>query len=154
MDYSLSELKEGATTAPGISTEMKPTSLSAGCRRPVDQLGLEGPRDKTEQSVLPAPDTEEVGTDPVGPVGPDVTVDRIQPVAVGPVGQYITRRPVGPDRMFSTCDSDELSADSPAGQFITRSPVGPDGMLSTCDSDRPVADGPVGQSFILGPVGP
>ena len=136
MDYSSSELKEGAMTAPVISTEMIPTRLSAGRRSPVDQLGLVGPRDKTEQSVLPAPDTEEVGTDPAGPVGPDVTVDRIQPVAVGPVGQYITRRPVGPDGMFSTCDSDQPSADGPVGRFITRSPVGPDGMLSKCDSDQ------------------
>ena len=154
MDYSSSELKEGAMIAPGMSTEMIPTSLSAGRRSPVDQLSLVGPREKTEQSVLPAPDTKEVGTDPAGPVGPDVTVDRIQPVAEGPVGQYITRRPVGPDGMFSTCVSDQPMADGPVGRFITRSPVGPDGMLSTCDSDRPVADGPVGQSFIIGPVGP
>ena len=81
MDYSSSELKEGAMIAPGISTEMIPTSLSAGRRSPVDQLGLVGPQDKTEQSVLPAPDTKEVGTDPAGPVGPDITVDKIQPVA-------------------------------------------------------------------------
>ena len=135
MDYSSSELKEGAMIAPGISTEMIPTSLSAGRRSPVDQLGLVGPRDNTEQSVLPAPDTKEVGTDPAGPVGPDVTVDRIQPVAEGPVGQYITRRPVGPDGMFSKCDSDQLMAGGPVGRFITRSPVGPDGILSTCDSD-------------------
>ena len=126
--------------APGISTEMIPTTLSTGRRNPVDQLGLVGPQDKTEQSVLPGSDTKEVGTDPVGP---DVTVDQIQPVAEGPVDQYITHRPVGPDGMFSTCDSDQ-----PVGQFITRSPVG-SGMLSTCDSDQPVAEGPVGQSFIL-----
>ena len=87
-------------------------------------------------------------------MGPDVTVDRIQPVAEGPVGQYFTRRPVGPDGMFSTSDSDQTTDDGPVGQFITRSPVGSDRMLSTCDPDRPVADGPVGQSFILGPVGP
>ena len=154
MEYSSSELKEGAKIAPGISTEMIPTTFSAGRRSPVDQLGLVGPQDKTEQSVLPAPDTKEVGTDPAGPVGPDVTVDRVQPVAEGPVGQCITRRPVGPDRMFSTCDSDQPMADGPVGRFITRSPVGPDGMFSTCDSDRPVAETPVGQSFILGPVGP
>ena len=134
---------------------MIPTVFSAGRHRsPVDQLGLVGPRDKTEQSMLPSPDRKEVGTDAAGPVGPDVTVDRIQPVAVGPVGQYITRRPVGPDGMFSKCDLDQPMADGPVGWFTTRSPVGPDGMLSMCDSDRPVADGPVGQSFILGPVGP
>ena len=87
--------------APGISTEMIPTSLSAGRRSPVDQLGLVAPQDKTGQSV---------GTDPAGPVGPDVTVDQIQPVAEGPVGQHTTRRPVGPDGMFSTCDSDQPMA--------------------------------------------
>ena len=118
-------MRRTAMIAPGISTEMVLTTLSAGCRDPVDQLGLVGPRDKTEQSVLPGSDANEVGTDSVSPVGPDVTVDQMQPVAEGPVGQYITRRPVGPD-----------------------------GMFSTCDSDQPVPDGPVGQSFILGPVGP
>ena len=135
--------------APGISTEMIPTTLSAGRRNPVDQLSLVGPQDKTEQSVLPGSDTKEVGTDLAGPVGPDVTVDQIQPVAEGPVGQYVTRRPVGPDGMFSTCDSDQPMADVPVGRFITHSPVGSDGMLSTCASDQPVADGPVDQSFIL-----
>ena len=95
-----------------------------------------------------------MGTVPAGPVGPDVTVDRIQPVAEGPVGQSITRRQVGTDGMFSSSDSDQPTADGPVGRFITHSPVGPDIMLSTCDPDRPVADGPVGQSFILGPVGP
>ena len=95
-----------------------------------------------------------MGTVPTGPVGPDVTVDQIQPVAEGPVGQYITRRPVGPDGMFSTSDSDQPTTDGPVGRFITRSPVSSDRMFSTCDPDRPAADGPVGQSFILGPVGP
>ena len=99
--------------APGISTEMIPTTLSAGRRNPVDQLGLVGPQDKTEQSVLPGSDTKDVGTDPAGPVGPDVSVDQIQPVHEGPVGQYITRHPVGPDGMFSTCDSDQPMADGP-----------------------------------------
>ena len=149
MEYSSSVLKEGAMIAPGISTEMIPTTLSAGRRNPVDQLGLVGPQDKTKQSVLPGSDTKEVGTDPAVPGGPDVTVDQIQPV-----GQYITCRPVSPDGMFSSCDSDQPMADGPVGRFITRSPVGSDRMLSTCDSDQPVADGPVGQSFILGPVGP
>ena len=147
-------LKKGATIAAGISTEMIPTNLSAGRHDPVDQLGLVGPQNKTEQSVLPGSDADEVGTVPAGPVGPDVTVDRIQPEAEGPVGHYVTRRPVGTDGMFSTSDSDHPKADGPVGRFITHSPVGPDRMLSTCDPDRPVADGPVGQSFILGPVGP
>ena len=87
-------------------------------------------------------------------MGPDLIIDRIQPVAEGPVGQYSTRRPVGTDGMFSTSDSDQPTADGPVGRFITPSPVGPDRIASTCDPDRPVADGPVGQSFILGPVGP
>ena len=154
VEYSSPVLRKGATIAAGISTEMIPTNLSAGRREPVDQLGLVGPQDKTEQSVLPGSDADEVGTVPTGPVGPDVTVDQIEPVAEGPVGQYITRRPVGPDGMFSTSDSDQPTADGPVGRFITRSPVGSDRMFSTCDPDRPVADGPVGQSFIFGPVGP
>ena len=154
MEYSMPVLKKGATIAAGISTEMIPTNFSAGRHDPVDQWGLVGPQNKTEQSVLPGSDADEVGTVPAGPVGPDVTVDRIQPVAEGPVGQYITRCPVGPDGMFSTSDSDQTTADGPVGRFITRSPVGSDRMLSTCDPDRPVADGPVGQSFTLGPVGP
>ena len=180
MEYSWHVLKKWATIAAGISAEMIQTNLSAGRREPVDQLGLVGPQDKTEQSVLPRSDADEVGTVPAGPVGPavtvdriqpvaegpvgqyitrrpvgrDITVDRIQPVAEGPVGQYITRRPVGTDGMFSTSDSDQPTADGPVGRFITHSPVGPDIMLSACDPDRPVADGPVGQSFILGPVAP
>ena len=120
VEYSSPVLRKGATIAAGISTEMIPTNLSAGRREPVDQLGLVGPQDKTEQSVLPGSDTDEVGTVPTGPVGPDVTDDRIQPVAEGPVGQYITRRPVGPDGMLSTSDSDQ-PADGPVGQLITRS---------------------------------
>ena len=67
MEYSSSVLKEGAMIAPGISTEMIPTTLSAGRHNPVDQLGLVGPQDKTEQSVLPGSDTKEVGTDPAVP---------------------------------------------------------------------------------------
>ena len=109
---------------------------------------------KTEQPVLLGLDANQVGTVPVGPVGPDIMIDRIQPVAEGPVGQYNTRRPVGTEGMFSASDSDRPTADGPVGRFITHSPVGPDRILSTCDPDRPVADGPVGQSFRLGPVGP
>ena len=154
MEYSSSVLKEGAMIATGISTERIPPIFSAGRRYPVDQLGLVGPWDKTEQSVLPGSDAKDEGTDPAGPVGPDVSVDQIQPVAEGPVGQYVTRSPVGPDGMLSTCDSDQPMDEGPVGQYVTRSPVGSDGMLSMCDSDQPVADGPVGPSVILGPVGP
>ena len=132
MEYSSPVLKKGATIAAGISTGMIPTSLSAGRREPVDQLGLVGPQDKTEQSVLTGSDADEVGIVPTGPVGPDVTVDRIQPVAECPVGQYITCRPVGPDGMLSTNDSDQPTADGPVGRFITRIPVGSDKMFSTC----------------------
>ena len=110
MEYSSSVPKEGAMIAPGISTERIPPIFSAGRRCPVDQLGLVGPWDKTEQSVLPGSDAEDEGTDPAGPVGPDVSVDQVQPVAEGPVGQYITRSPVGPDGMLSTCDPDQPMA--------------------------------------------
>ena len=68
-----------------------------------------------EQSALPGSDAKYVGTDPAGPVGPDVSVDQIQPVAEGPVGQYITRSPVGPDGMLSTCESDQPMAERPSG---------------------------------------
>ena len=98
---------------------------------------------------MPGSDTKDEGTDPAGPVGPDVSVDQIQPVAEGPVGQYITRSPVGSDGMISTCDSDQPMAEGPVGQYITRSPVGSDGMLSTCDSDQP--SGPVVYTRPSGP---
>ena len=121
MEYSSSVLNVGAMIAPVISTERIPPIFSAGRRSPVDQLGLVGPWSKTVQSVSSGSNTNDGGTDPAGPMGPDVSVDQSQPVAEGPVGQY-----------------------------ITRSPVGSDGMLSTCDSDQPVADGPVGRSVIQG----
>ena len=140
--------------ATGVSTEMIPIMSSAGRCEPVDRSGLVGPQNKTEQPVLLGLDADQVGTVPAGPVGPDIIIDRIQPVAEGPVGQYSTCRPVGTDGMLSTSDSDQPTADGPVGRFITHSPVGPDSILSTCDPDRPVADGPVGQSFLLGPVGP
>ena len=76
-------------------------------------------------------------------MGPDVSVDQSQPVAEGPVGQYVTRSPVGSDGMFFTCDSDQLMGEGPVGQYVTRSPVGSDGMLSTCDSDQPKEGGPM-----------
>ena len=65
--------------APGISPERIPPIFSTGRRYPVDQLGLVGPWDKTEQSVLLGSDEKYDGTNPVGPVGPDVSVDQIQP---------------------------------------------------------------------------
>ena len=154
MEYSSPVLRKGAMRDAGVSTEMIPPRSSAGRREPVDQSGLVGPQNKTDQLVLPVSEADQEGIVPAGPVGPDLIIDRIQPVAEGPVGQYSTRRPVGTDGMFSTSDSDQPTADGPVGRFITPSPVGPDRITSACDPDRPVADGPVGQSFILGPVGP
>ena len=153
MEYSPSVLNVGVTIAPGISTERIPP-ISAGRRSPVDQLGLVGPWNKTEQSVLSGSDTNDGGTDPAGPVGPDVSVDQSQPVAEGPVGQYVTRSPVGSDGMLSMCDSNQLVAVGPVGPSVILGLVGPRRMLSQCKPDQPVADGPVGQSFTSGPVGP
>ena len=153
MEYSSHVLKKGATRAAGISTEMIPTNLSAGRREPVDQVGLVGPQDKTEQSVLPGSDADEVGTVPTGPVGPDVTVDQIQPVAEGPIDQYITRSPVGSDRMLSTCDPDRPVANGPVGQLFILGPVGPRRMFFQYELNQPVAVGPLGQPFTTGPVG-
>ena len=144
----------GATIAPGISTERIPPRYSAGRHPPADQLGLVGPWNKTVLSVLSGSDTNDEGTDPAGPVGPDVSVDQSQPVAEGPVGQYITRNPVGSDGMLSTRDSDQPVADGLVGPSVRLGLVGPRRMLSHGRPDQPVADGPVGQSFTTGPVGP
>ena len=84
IENSSSERKERATIAPGFSTEKIPPVFSAGRCYPVDRLGLVGPWDRTDQSVLAGSDAKEEGTDPVGPVGPDVSFDQIQPVC-GPV---------------------------------------------------------------------
>ena len=97
MEYSSPVLKKGAKRAAGVSTEMIPTRSSAGRRKPVDQSGLVGPQNKTDQPVFPVSDADQVGTVTAGPVGPDIIIDQIQPVAVG---QYSTRRPVGTDGMF------------------------------------------------------
>ena len=125
----VTKLNVGVTITPGISTERIPPIS------PVDQLGLVGPCNKTDQSVLSGSDTNDGVTDPAGPVGPDVSVDQSQPVAECPMGQFVTHGPVGSDGMLSTCDSDQPRAESPVGQYVTRSPVGLDGMFSTCDSD-------------------
>ena len=87
MESSSSVLNVGAKIAPGISTERIPPKFPAGRCSPANQLGLVGPWNKTVQSVLSGSDTHDEGTDPAGPVGPDVSVDQSQPV-----GQYITRR--------------------------------------------------------------
>ena len=155
MEYSSPVLNKGAMKAAGVSTEMIPTRSCAGRRKPVDrsglvslvdQSGLVGPQNKTDQPVLTGSIEDQVGTVPAGPVGPDIIIDRIL--------QFSTCRPVGTDGMFSTSNSDQPTADGPLGRLITHSPVGPDKITSACDPDRPVADGPVGRSFIAGPVGP
>ena len=104
MEYSSPVLEKGAIRADGVSSEMIPIRSSAGRRKPVDRSGLVGPQNKTDQPVLTGSDEDQVGTVPTGPVGPDIIIDRIQPVAEGPVGQFSTRRPVGTDGMFSTSD--------------------------------------------------
>ena len=154
IDNRSSERKEGATIAPGFSTEKKQPVFYAGRCYPVDRLGIVGLWDRTEQSVLAGSDAKEEGTDPVSPVGSDMSIDQIQPVAEGPVGQFITRGPVGPEQMLSTCDSNQPVADGPVGPSFIAGPVGPRRMLSQCKPDQPVAVGPVGQSFTTGPVGP
>ena len=131
---------------------MIPTRSSAGRRKPVDRSGLVGPQNKTDQLVLTGSDEDQVGTIPTGPVGPDIIIDRIQPVAEGPVGQLNTHSPVGPDHCI-TSDSDQPTADGPVGRFITHSPVGPDHGI-TSDSDQPTADGPAGRFITHSPVGP
>ena len=149
MESSSSVLNVGVTISPGISTERIPPRFSAGCCSPANQLGLVGPWNKTEQSALPGSDTHDEGTDPAGPVDPDVSVDQRQPV-----GQYITHNLVGSDGILYTCDSDQPVADGPVGPSFSLGLGGPRRMLSQCELDQPVADGPVGQLFTPGPVGP
>ena len=131
VEYSSPVLKKGAMRAAGVSTEMISTRSSAGRHRPVDQLGLVGPQNQTDQPALPGLDADQVGTVPAGPVGPAIIIDRIQPVAEGPVGQYNTRRPVGTDGMFFTSHSDQPTADGPVGQSFKLGPVGPRRTFST-----------------------
>ena len=88
------------------------------------------------QSVLSRSDTKDGGTDPAGPVGPDVSVDQIQPVAEGPVGQYITRSPAGSDGM--------LGCTRPSAPKRDVIPVGPCWIVSKCKPNDPIADSPVG----------
>ena len=117
MEYSSPKLTTGAMRAAGVSTEVIPTRSSAGRQKPVDQSGLVGSQNKTDQPVLTGSNEDQVGTVPTGPVGSDIIIDRIQPVAEGPVGQFSTRRPVGTDGMFSTSDSDQPMADGPVGRL-------------------------------------
>ena len=83
-EYSHSSLNNGATIAPRISTEKLMPVVSAGRCSPVYEMGQAGPSDNTDRSVLSGSETEDRGTDPVGPVGPYVTFDQVQPVG-GPV---------------------------------------------------------------------
>ena len=76
MEYSSPVLKKGAMKAAGVSTEMIPTRSSAGRRKPVDQSGLVGSQNKTDQPVLTGSNEDQVGTVPTGPVGPDIIIDR------------------------------------------------------------------------------
>ena len=79
--YSPPVLKKGALRATGVSTEMIPIMNSAGRCEPVERSGLVGPQNKTEQPVLLGLNVDQVGTAPAGQVGPDIMMDRIQPVA-------------------------------------------------------------------------
>ena len=81
MEDSSPVLEKGAIRAAGVSSEMIPTRSSAGRRKPVDRSGLVGPQNRTDQPVLTGSDEDQVGTVPTGPVGTDIIIDRIQPVA-------------------------------------------------------------------------
>ena len=142
------------TIAPRIFTETLRPVLPAGRCSPVDKMGQAGPGDGADQSVLFGSETEDRRTNPVGPVGPYVTFDQVQPVADGPVGPYITLSPVGSDGKHSPCHTDQPVVDGPVGPSVTLGPVGTGGTLSQCKPDQSVADGPVGLSVTLGPVGP
>ena len=76
-------LKKGALRATGVSTEMIPNMSSAGRCEPEDRSGLVGPQNKTEQPVLLGLVADQSGTAPAGPVGPDIRMDRFQPVVEG-----------------------------------------------------------------------
>ena len=122
MEYSSSVLNVGATIAPGISTERIPPIFSAGRQFPSRPVGPSWPLGQDREVGFAkdgGTDTKDGGTDPAGPVDPYVSVDQSQPVAEGPVGQYITHSPVGSDGMLSTCDSDQPMAEGPVGQNIS-----------------------------------
>ena len=135
-EYSHPSSNDGATIAPRISTEKLIPVVSAGRCFPVDQMGQAGPWNVTDQSGYSGSDSENSGTDSVGPVGPYVTFDQVQPVADGPVGPFITLSPVGSDGIHSRCDSDQPVADGPVGPSVTLGPVGPGRTLFQCNSDH------------------
>ena len=72
-----SSLNDGATMAPRRFTKTNIPVLCAGRCSPVDTMGQAGPGDETERSVLSGSESEERGSDPVGPVGPYVTFDQV-----------------------------------------------------------------------------
>ena len=152
-EYSHPSPNDGAMVAPRISTEKPIPVVSAGRCFLVDQMGQAGPWDETDQSFFSGSESEYSGTDSVGPVGPYVTFDQVQPVADDPVGPLITLSLVGSEGIYSRCDSDQPVSDGPVGPSVTLGPVGPGGMLSQCNSDQPVADGPVGPLITLSQVG-
>ena len=79
-EYSHPSSNDGAMIAPRISTEKLMPVVSAGRCSPVDQMGQAGPWDETDQSVLSGSESEYNGTDSVGPVGPYITFDQVQPL--------------------------------------------------------------------------
>ena len=126
---------------------------SAGRGEPVCRPGLVGPQNRTERSVSPGVDADQVGHVPASPVDPEVLRHRNQSFADGPVGHDKTRHPVGTERMHAVNDSDWPTAGGPVGQLFNSDPLGPSGMPSLDELYQPLAVGPVGQPFITGPLG-
>ena len=158
VEYSSPVLKKGAMS-------------SAGRPKPVDQLGLVGPQNQTDQPALPGSDADQVGTVPAGPVGPDIIIDRRKPVdqlgLVGPQNQTdqpalpgsnadqvgtVPAGPVGPDIIIDRRKPvDQLGLVGPQNQ--TDQPALPG---SDADQVGTVPAGPVGPNIIidrLQPVG-
>ena len=71
-----------------------------------------------------------MGTIPTGPVGPDIIIDRIQPVAEGPVGQFSTHSPVGPDHCITSDSSPKGAKVYPASRRRSNKRVGLKGQLA------------------------
>ena len=112
-----------------------------------------GAQNRTERSVSPGVDADQVGHVPASPVDPEVLRHRNQSFADGPVGHDKTRRPVGTERMHAVNDSDRPTAGGPVGQLFNSDPLYPSGMPFLDELYQPLAVGPVGQPFITGPLG-
>ena len=82
-EHSHTSSNDVSTVAPRISTEKLMPVVSAGRCSPVDQAGL---WDGTDQSVLSRSESEYSGINSVGPVGPYITFDQVQPVDTEPSG--------------------------------------------------------------------